>query len=142
MSQVPDHFFEQSGVIPYRWRAGQLEVMLITSLGRKRWIIPKGVVEPELTPAQSAAQEAWEEAGLTGRVSSQVLGSYRNYKWGGVCRIEVYLLEVEQVADSWPEAGQRQRLWLSPEAAARRVEEDRLKELILNLPKTLPAGPA
>ena len=38
---------EQSGVIPYRIMDGQIEVMLITSSGGKRWVIPKGLIEPE-----------------------------------------------------------------------------------------------
>ena len=48
MSQVPEHFYTQSAVIPYRERNGAIEVLMITSRKRKRWVIPKGVREPEL----------------------------------------------------------------------------------------------
>jgi 8-oxo-dGTP pyrophosphatase MutT (NUDIX family) len=59
---------EQSGVIPYRIENGQIEVMVITSSTGKRWVIPKGLIEPDMTPQDSAAKEAWEEAGLLGKV--------------------------------------------------------------------------
>jgi 8-oxo-dGTP pyrophosphatase MutT (NUDIX family) len=57
-------------VIPYRIRDGKIEVMLITSSTRKRWIIPKGMIEPDMTPQDSAAKEAWEEAGIIGQVAT------------------------------------------------------------------------
>ena len=135
MKQVPDHFFNQSGVLPYRFRDGILEIMLITSRGRRRWIIPKGVIEPHLSSAKSAAQEAWEEAGLTGPVSEPSVGCYERYKWGGQCQIELFLMRVTHVAEVWPEVGLRERCWLSVEAAAHRVEEEKLKQIILDLPQ-------
>jgi 8-oxo-dGTP pyrophosphatase MutT (NUDIX family) len=67
--------YQQSGVIPYRRVQNQLEILLITSIRRGRWIIPKGLVEPHLSPAESACQEAWEEAGVVGQVDSKPLGS-------------------------------------------------------------------
>ena len=79
---TPRWMFRQSGVIPYRFKQGVLEILLITSQHRKRWVIPKGVIEPDLTAVESAIQEAWEEAGLTGRASEQTIGSYIYYKWG------------------------------------------------------------
>jgi 8-oxo-dGTP pyrophosphatase MutT (NUDIX family) len=133
MSQVPSWFYNQSGVIPYRIRNGEIEVLLITSLKRKRWVIPKGVIEPWVSPADSAVQEAWEEAGLVGQVSSTSLGSYEYRKWGGTCHVEVFLLRVETVLEEWPEVGLREREWLSLEEAASRVREEELKRIILAL---------
>ena len=60
MSRVPEHFFEQSAVLPYREDRKRLEFLLITSRRRKRWVIPKGVRELDMTPAASAAKEALE----------------------------------------------------------------------------------
>ena len=137
MNQVPGWFYTQSGVIPYRVRTGEIEVMLITSRKRKRWVIPKGVVEPDLDPAESAAQEAWEEAGLVGQVSSRSIGHYEYQKWGGVCRVEVFLLQVGNILADWPEAEVRDRQWLSLEEAAGRVDEQELKRIILALPASL-----
>jgi 8-oxo-dGTP pyrophosphatase MutT (NUDIX family) len=125
---------EQSGVIPYRLKDGKLEVMLITSRRRKRWVIPKGLIEWHMTAADSAIKEAWEEAGIWGTVTAAAVGSYHYHKWERTCRVEVYLLRVEHALDVWPEASFRKRKWFSPAKAAERVEEDELKQLLLRLP--------
>ena len=123
--------YQQSGVIPYRRVQDQLEILLITSIRRGRWIIPKGIVEPHLSPAESACKEAWEEAGIAGQVDSKPLGSYQFVKWGGVCQVVVFLLRVETVYDQWPEQMYRQRQWLIIPEAAQSVEEAGLCNLIL-----------
>ncbi len=135
MSRVPTDFYNQSAVIPYRIQDGKIEVMLITSFKRKRWVIPKGVIELKLGAGASAAHEAWEEAGLVGRVSTSSIGSYAYDKWGGICHVEVFLLLVEKVLEDWPEAGYRDRRWVSLTEAARRVNEAKLKQLIKTLPQ-------
>jgi phosphohistidine phosphatase len=129
MRENPDHFYRQSAVIPYRFRHGKPEILLITSQHRKRWVIPKGIIEPDLSPAASAAKEALEEAGVEGKVGTEPIGSYQYDKWGGTCDVEVFVLEVDRVHDEWAEA-HRQRLWLSPTEAADRIEEEGLQRLI------------
>lgn len=137
MAGVPPWFYHQSAVIPYRLNDGEPEILLITSRKRRRWVVPKGVIDPFLSPAESAAREAWEEAGLVGRVSAEPAGSYHYQKWGGTCTVEVFLMEVETVLEEWPEASLRQRRWLSPEMAARAVNEEELGRLIRSLPDLL-----
>ena len=66
VAQVPAWMYRQSAVIPYRKRPNGLEVLLVTSRKGTRWVLPKGVVEPGMTPAASAAREALEEAGIRG----------------------------------------------------------------------------
>ena len=127
----PDWYYTQSAVIPYRLRDGVAEFLLITSRKRRRWVLPKGIVEPELSAAESAAKEALEEAGLRGRVSAEPVGRYEYRKWGGTCGVEVFTMEVEKVLDHWPEE-YRDRDWLAPEEAASRVEETALKVLLLS----------
>ena len=56
-----------------------VKVLMITSRGSKRWIIPKGWPMDNLTPADAVAQEAWEEAGVQGKTFDQCLGIY-SYK--------------------------------------------------------------
>ncbi len=130
-------FFEQSAVIPYRILDGKIEVMLITSSTGKRWVIPKGLVEPDMTPPNSAAKEAWEEAGIIGKVLPTSLGTYEYQKWGGTCRVEVFLLEVETVLEDWPESKKRKREWVSIPKAVKRVEEAELKQIIADFPAYL-----
>lgn len=111
-----------------------MEVLLITSRRGKRWIIPKGVIDPGTNAAESAAKEAYEEAGIRGRVSDTPVGEYRYEKWGGTCTVEVFLLEVLTVLDEWPEAATRRRQWLTVKDAASMVTEPELQSIILKLP--------
>ena len=130
MGQVPDHFYIQSAVLPYRILENDVEFLLVTSRGKQRWVLPKGVVEPELSAVDSATKEAWEEAGVEGIVSPSALGSYTYEKWGGLCTVQVFPMLVKEVLDSWPEST-RERRWFEPEEAARRVDEPQLKELMI-----------
>jgi 8-oxo-dGTP pyrophosphatase MutT (NUDIX family) len=59
-------YFDQSGVIPYRKKEWKVEVLLVTSIKKKKWIIPKGFIEYNMSPFQSAKKEAFEEAGVRG----------------------------------------------------------------------------
>jgi 8-oxo-dGTP pyrophosphatase MutT (NUDIX family) len=127
----PDSWYRQSGVVALRRKAGGMQVLLVTSARGKRWIIPKGIVEEGHSPASSAAKEAWEEAGVSGRVSRRMIGRYAYEKWGGVCRVLVYRLDVQEVHRSWPEAHVRRRRWCSPRAAAARVGDPAVAAIIL-----------
>jgi 8-oxo-dGTP pyrophosphatase MutT (NUDIX family) len=123
----------QSGVIPYRIKDGEAEVLLITSSSGKRWIIPKGWITPWLTAADSAAKEAWEEAGIKGTVTEPAIGSYKTRKWGYPCQVEVFLMVVEAEHDDYPEAKRRARQWMSIAKAMKQVRETDLKLLLEQL---------
>jgi 8-oxo-dGTP pyrophosphatase MutT (NUDIX family) len=129
--------YQQSAVIPYRIKNGKIEVLLITSSTGKRWVIPKGMIEPFMTPQASAAKEAWEEAGIVGQVLPTSVGTYEYQKWGGTCRVEVFLMQVETVLEVWPEASIRKRQWVSVKQAVKRVEEAELKRIFITFPDTL-----
>ncbi len=121
--------FDQVGAIPYRERKGQIEVLLITTRSRGRWIVPKGNVETELGPRRSAVLEAYEEGGVKGTLHRPVLGTY----WHGDppdCRIRIYLLSVEETHSDWPEVQERQRQWKSVPEARQTVDEDGLRPLL------------
>jgi phosphohistidine phosphatase len=136
MRTRPDYYYRQSAVIPFRHGPSGLEVLMITTRKKRRWIVPKGVVEPDLSPAVSAAKEADEEAGVRGRVLADPLGSYAYEKWGGTCVVEVFAMAVEQVRDHWPEEF-RGREWVDLDESARRVREPELRRMIANLPATI-----
>ena len=79
MSTKPSWLYQQSAVIPIF----DDKIVLITSRRKKRWIIPKGVIELGLAPEDSAAKEALEEAGVVGSVSPRELGMGRSlYRTG------------------------------------------------------------
>lgn len=137
MARFPDWIYRQSAVLPYRRRDGGLEVLLITSRGGRRWVLPKGIVEPGMTAPASAAKEAREEAGIEGAVSERSLGSYRQDKWGGTCRIEVFPMRVTAELADWPEAGIRRREWLPLKSAVERVRDKKLRRILKSLPARL-----
>lgn len=136
MTEVPEHFYTQSAVLPYRILDGRVEILLVSSRRKKRWVLPKGVVEPGLSAVDSAVKEAWEEAGLEGLAASHTVGTYRYEKWGGVCTVQVFPLQVERLSESWPEST-RDRRWFAPQEAARRVQEPELKRLMTRFAESL-----
>ncbi|HSF86242.1 MAG TPA: NUDIX hydrolase [Acidimicrobiia bacterium] len=127
--------YRQSAALPYRYRDGDLEVLLVTSRKRGRWIAPKGIVERGLTPAASAAKEALEEAGVEGDVSEHALGSYRHSKWHGVRNVELFPLLVTTELDQWDESAFRERRWMPVTKAMSKVDNLKLARLIGRLPE-------
>ena len=140
MDALPAAPYPQSGAIPYRRCAGRIEVMLITSRRTGRWIIPKGMVEPGLTPALSAAEEAYEEAGVHGEVEQEPLGSYAYARQGYRWTVTVFALEVSAVLERWPEMAQRQRAWHAVEEAALLADGPGLQALIAALAGRVASG--
>jgi len=127
---LPDYFYCQSGVVPCRQGENGIEVLLITSIRKGKWGIPKGVIEPELTAQESAAHEALEEAGVEGFVFADPVGSYTNDKWGGVCEVSVYPMVVHTVHQTWPESEVRSRKWVSGASAHEAVQRKKLVPLV------------
>ena len=132
--KVSANNYKQSGVIPYRKKQGKIEVMLITSRNKGRWIVPKGVIESDMTPRNSAAKEAFEEAGVQGSVHSKMLGIYKNRKWGDVCTVQIYAMKVSKVHRKWDETD-REREWLSLKDALKRLHKSELKRAMQRLPR-------
>ncbi len=125
----------QYAALCFRIDSGRPKVLLITSRGTQRWILPKGWAISGLSPAETAAREAWEEAGVQGRLIGGCLGEYSYDKLfddGSVkpCVAQVFTLEVDQMAEVFPEQGQRRQKWLSPKKAALRVHEPELAEIL------------
>ncbi len=135
----------QFAALCYRLTGGKPEFLLITSRGTGRWIIPKGWPEDGKTPAEIALKEAWEEAGVKGRIAGPCLGLYSYLKKtedeGELpCVAMVHPLRVETLADDFPEAGQRKRRWMSARKAAASVAEPELSQIFKNFdPKLLKA---
>ncbi len=121
------------------WRKGKAgpEVLLVTS-SSGRWILPKGWPIEGKADSETALTEAWEEAGVTrGKVSRKPLGTYvaikRTLEGDDLpCLHQVYAIKVREAVDKFPEAHRRDRIWVTPEEAARMVDEDGLREILRN----------
>ena len=135
---VPRHR-QQVAALCWR-RAPLLEVLLVTSLRTKRWILPKGWPQTGLTLAEAAAREALEEAGVMDEVSPDVIGHYHYLKEKGgeclPCRVEIFALHVTGQWRAWPEKGAREMAWPPLDQAARRVAEAGLRHLLLDFRKS------
>lgn len=116
---------------------GRPLVLLITSRDTGRWVVPRGNPIPGLPPHLAAAQEAFEEAGVRGPVTSEQVGQYgyrktRRSGRGVRARVTLFPLRVEEELADWPEAHQRTRRWFSPAEAADAVIEPELKALLVS----------
>ena len=125
----------QFGALCWRIQGDIVQVLLVTSRRRKRWIVPKGWPVDRATPAQAAATEAWEEAGVEGKVWPVCLGifSYNKSILEGEllpCVVAVFPLRVKKVRESYPEKGERRRKWVSLKKAAQMVDDPELSSII------------
>jgi two-component system phosphate regulon sensor histidine kinase PhoR len=129
----------QYGVIPVRpGPDGGIEVLLITSRETRRWVVPRGNPIHGKSPSESAAQEAFEEAGIIGPVEPEPVGRYfyrKRRRNGAVLPAEVQLfrMTVSEERDDWPERAERERRWFPPQEAAAAVAEVELAEMIRSL---------
>ena len=134
----------QFGALCWRLHKDDLQVALVTSRRTRRWVIPKGWPMDGTTPAQSAAREAYEEAGLEGRLSDTCVGiySYSKAMEGDEdlpCVVAVFPMKVKKELQSWPERGERKRKWFSLKKAAGMVDAPELRSILRDFdPQTLP----
>ncbi|MGB0901845.1 NUDIX hydrolase [Halocynthiibacter sp.] len=135
----------QFGALCYRLHQGRVQVLLISSRGVGRWVIPKGWPMDEKTPAEASATEAFEEAGVKGKIYETVLGLYSTMREASgssdaliPCIVAIFPMKVKQILKDYPEADERKRQWFSPKKAATLVDEPELAQIIRNFdPKTL-----
>ena len=125
--------FNQSGVIPYRVNNGVLEILLITTVKKKKWIIPKGYVEFNLSPFESAKKEAFEEAGIIGSNETYELGTIELKKGNGITHMKIFSMEVTKVLDDYPEKELRKRKWFDSKEASTKVTIPEIPEMIAAL---------
>jgi 8-oxo-dGTP pyrophosphatase MutT (NUDIX family) len=132
----------QYGVLPYRFsQHAALEILLVTTRGTRRWIVPKGWPIKGLRPAKSAAREAFEEAGVTGRIGAKLIGSFAYDKLRDeadgttMCEVKVYPLLVKRQSHVWPESHQRTTQWVEPSRAIAMIKEADLKRIVATFAK-------
>lgn len=124
----------QYAALPFRVHAGQVWILLITSRGTQRWVIPKGWPITGMKPQDAAATEAAEEAGIIGEVEDKPFGSYRydkRLKKGDTAvQVIVFPFRVQAQADDWKEQHQRRFEWFRYQKAATLVAEPALRHII------------
>lgn len=125
----------QIAALCWRFNKGRVQVLLVTSRETRRWVLPKGWPISGLTPAAAAAREAWEEAGVEGKVCATAIGSYGYDKIlpnkdALACAVAVFPLRVQFLKDNFPEQKERRRKWFSAEDASHLVAEPELAELL------------
>lgn len=121
---------EQVAAICYRVRMGVIEFLLVQT-GKGRWIFPKGSVEPGLTHAQAAALEAFEEAGVHGRMEEASFTRYVRRRRSDSAgekepAVNAHLCEVLRQVP--PQEAGRNPTWFTADKAKRRLQEDRSPE--------------
>lgn len=152
MAAADSRVHRQYGALPFTiTQDGGIRVLLVTTRGRRDWIVPKGWPIRNLTPAATAAREAYEEAGLIGTVvGDEPFGSFhyakpRNARRAMVFEVSVFLFAVERQLRKWPEKSEREIRWFAPDEAAAVVAAAGLPDLLMRittsvpLPLTLPA---
>jgi 8-oxo-dGTP pyrophosphatase MutT (NUDIX family) len=125
----------QFAALCYRIKNDKIQFLLVTSRRTGRWIIPKGWPMDSMTPADAAAQEAWEEAGVVGKADPRPLGLFSFNKFldedqGLPCIAMVYSVLVKSLAKEFPEAGQRKRKWVGRKKAVSLIEEPELARIL------------
>lgn len=137
----------QYGALPYRFTPeAALEILLVTTRQTKRWIIPKGWPIKRLRPAKSAAREAFEEAGVRGKIGMKSVGLFAYDKAldeNGIrisCEVKVFPLLVRRQSEVWPEREQRATQWVEPSKAVSLIKEPELKKLVTAFAKRVAAA--
>lgn len=124
----------QFAALCWRIKKDKLQICLVTTRRSGRWILPKGWPMHNETPAQAAATEAWEEAGLKGQGVDHCLGAYSSVKpladQTAPVVVMVYPVAVAKTADTWPEKKERKRKWVSPKKAATLLSEPGLRKIV------------
>lgn len=135
------HAAKQIAALPVHWdKTGKLRVLMVTSRDTGRWIMPKGWLMDGKKPWQAAKIEALEEAGATGWISDQPIGTYGYKKRLDSgrkipCEVTVYPMMVAKLKRRWKERKERKRHWFSLKKAARLVDEKDLAKLLKDLAK-------
>src|SRR4051812_49828430 len=100
----------QAAAIPIR----DGRVCLVTSSSGRRWVVPKGQIDPGHTAGEAALVEAWEEAGLVGALDPHPPGPHAHEKLGREVHVLVFRMTVNDVRDEGPERKLPARGWVPP----------------------------
>lgn len=119
---------EQAGAVTFRPKSGSFEILLIKSKKTPRkWVFPKGHIEPGETAAMAAKRELMEEAGVTGTILeeiSKVLFSYNDKDH----RVAYFLTRYE-ASNAGGEPG-REPTWVNSSDALKMITIPQMREVL------------
>lgn len=124
-------FIKQIGAVPLLVDHGDIKTVLVTVKYQDNiWIFPKGHCEKEMTDEKTCSMEAYEEAGVTGKVRKKSCGTFRYSKLRRDYRVKYYPMQVKEVLPKWPESRQRKRAVVSIAEAMKMLRSEKLKKLL------------
>jgi 8-oxo-dGTP pyrophosphatase MutT (NUDIX family) len=138
---VGNPILEAGALACRRRKDGSLSILLVGKRRSGKWGVPKGRLNGLRTFGEVAAKEAFEEAGIKGRVSPNSIAVFRAKKRAAdrehsqIVEVWVYLIEVTKRLRHWPEKGKREIKWVSCETAARQLREPMLADICHRLAK-------
>jgi ADP-ribose pyrophosphatase YjhB (NUDIX family) len=122
------------GVIPFAISGDRVAIMFVTSQRRGRWILPKGNLNPDESHKKGCKREAFEEAGVKGRIMSELPMTHVVTKSsdGKLSQVAVtyYPMLVSKQVDEWPEQAKRERHWALLEDAERVTDREDFQQII------------
>ena len=128
----PQVDLRQAAALPFRLKKGRVEFCLVSVRRGASWTLPKGNIEPGEAGTGCAVREAFEEAGLEGRLLEPELCRYADRKGKRSVEVTVWLLDVETCWTKWPEKKTRTRRWVSPRKAIRLLARPRLVATVID----------
>lgn len=121
---------ELASTVPYRVNHKGIEILLVTSRGKRDWIFPKGRLDEGDSIHKAAERETWEEAGILGHVDSEPFAVYLQPRSYGFDSVRVFLMPVKQELEDWPEKGERKRKWVPLDRLRKTLKKEVLIELV------------
>ncbi len=138
-----DRVQPQAAAVPYRYENGKLKVMIVTSRRTGRWVFPKGSMG-KATEWDAAAQEAYEETGVSGAIDREPLGRYMSLKVRGTeawnVDVALYPLKIKKFHKKFPEKAQRKRKLVSIKRARKMLSQPEMGDLVKALAKRVGKG--
>jgi 8-oxo-dGTP pyrophosphatase MutT (NUDIX family) len=132
MMAKPSNAPQIVAALPVLTKDDKILVGLVTSRDTGRWLVPKGKLKRDEADRAGAEREAREEAGVIGRASLEPIACI-SIDAAGDAHAPLFLLEVDQILDDWPERLERQRSWQSAASAALMVDDPELITVLLTL---------
>ena len=131
---------KQAGAIPFRQGPAGWEFLIITSR-KGNWIFPKGVIGNKESPEETALKECAEEAGISGAIIGEAVGSYPDRRRKQPCSVQMFLLSYE-TEEAWKERDCRTRRWCGFEEASELLRKEPVRELLARALELLEPGRA